>query len=695
MPPGVISLLLVLGPFAWALWLHRRLKAQDRALQAAIEHSREADRRADASALQFSALSESLPQALWVVGPDGSTRHMNRRWADYTGLSDDECQGDGWLKTVHAEDQQRYLAARDVALSEGTECSIEVRLRRHDGVFRWWLVRVVPARNAAGQIVEWIGSCTDIDDLKQAEDSARRSEDRYRQILETTNDVVLLIDHSDRILYVNGAVRTVFGHAPEALLGQPLAQLQPERLRAAHAAGVKRYLQSGIRRIDWHATQAVGLHREGREFPVEIAFEELKIGGEPLFTAFIRDITERRKAEQLRDSLETQLRESQKMEAIGTLAGGVAHDFNNMLGVILGNLQLSIEQAGPDVALRSSLEEIEKASSRARALVRQILTFSRHQPAERRLCELQPIVEESVRLLRSTLPAQVRIELRGAADLPRVLADPLQIEQVLLNLCTNAAYAMDGGGGLIDLQLDTVQLEAKGDPDRPGLPPGRYLRLRCTDNGCGMDAQTLQRIFEPFFTTKPVGIGTGLGLSVVHGILAAHDGAITARSEPGRGSCFTVYLPVVATTADAEKSAPGGNGQLALPPAGDGSRVLYVDDEEALVFLVRRLLERRGYAVSVFTDPEAAMAAFRAAPDAFDVVVTDFNMPKLSGLDVARIVRELRPDVPIAIASGYVTEELRGQAGPAGVATLIYKEDLVDRFCDSIEQMIRSRAPAH
>jgi PAS domain S-box-containing protein len=502
MPPGVISLLLVLGPFAWALWLHRRLKAQDQALQAAAERSREADRRADASALQFSALSGSLPQALWVVGPDGSTRHLNRRWAEYTGLSDDECQGHGWLKTVYAEDQQRYLAARDVALSAGTACSIEVRLRRHDGVFRWWLVRVVPARNAAGQIVEWIGSCTDIEDLKQAEDSVRRSEDRYRQIL----------------------------------------------------------------------------------------------------------------------------------------------------------------------------------------------AFSRHQPAERRLCELQPIVEESLRLLRSTLPAQVRIELRGAADLPRVLADPLQIEQVVLNLCTNAAYAMEGSGGLIDLQLDRVQLGAQEDPDRPDLPPGRYLRLRCSDNGRGMEAQTLQRIFEPFFTTKPVGIGTGLGLSVAHGILAAHDGAITARSEPGRGSCFTLYLPVAVTASGGESRAPVGDGSPAPAPSRDGSRVLYVDDEEALVFLVRRLLERRGHAVSVFTDPEAAMAAFRAAPDAFDVVVTDFNMPKLSGLDVARIVRELRPDVPIAIASGYVTEELRGQAGPAGVGTLIYKEDLVDRFCDSIEQMIRSRA---
>ena len=686
----VVLIVLVLLLLTWLVVLRRRLRHSEQALEAGNARREQIERSARDSELKFLALSDALPQALWTVGPEGLPLHMNRRWAEYTGLSQEECQGDGWLATVHPDDVKGYLDARDTALRTGTESSDEVRLRRHDGEFRWWLVRVVPGRDPQGRIIEWIGSCTDIDDLKQAEERARSSEDRYRQILETTPDVVLLVDATDRIRYVNGAVAAIFGHAPESLLGQSMSLLQPERLRAAHQAGKQRYIATGVRHINWQSTHTTGLHRDGREFPVEVSFAEIQVGGERLFAGFLRDTSARRRAETLRDSLELQLRESQKMQAIGTLAGGVAHDFNNMLGVILGNLQLATEQAGANAALQGSLEEIRSASNRARSLVRQILTFSRRQPAERRVCELASIVSDSMRLLRSTLPAQVELDLTCAPDVPPVLADPQQIEQVVLNLCTNAAYAIGSGKGRVLLQIDAVRIGTQPDPDKPDLHPGRYLRLRCSDSGQGMDSATLQRVFEPFFTTKPVGMGSGLGLSVVHGIMAAHDGAITAQSEPGGGSCFTLYLPAAETDAPGVIAAVSDT-RPAFPREGGGSRVLYVDDEEALVFLVRRLLERRGYSVSAYTDPEAAVAAFRAAPADYDVLVTDFNMPRLSGLDLARMVRELRPDMPIAIASGYVTQELRDQAGPAGVHELIYKEDLVERFCDGIERMISQR----
>ena len=397
------------------------------------------------------------------------------------------------------------------------------------------------------------------------------------------------------------------------------------------------------------------------------------------------DITERKAAEAARASLQGQLRESQKMEAIGTLAGGIAHDFNNIIATILGNTDLARQDAGTNAAVLESLEEIRKSGTRARDLVQQILSFSRREPTQRKPLHPAPVVEAAARLLRATLPARVALRVDCDASLPAVLADKTQIEQVLINLANNAVQAMRDAPGHIDIRLDSVVLDAQTVLDHPELhdlhvgAPGRTVRLAVSDDGPGMQAETLARIFEPFFTTKPVGEGTGLGLSVVHGIVQAHEGAIVVASQPGKGTTFTLYLPIAAPMPGVP--APG------VPQRG-GRHVLYLDDDVALVSLVKRLLERRGIRVSAHSSQRAALDALRADPAAFDLLLTDYNMPEMSGLDVAREARSIRADLPIAIASGFIDEALRAQAAAAGVHQLIFKASAVEDFCATIEGLL-------
>jgi two-component system, cell cycle sensor histidine kinase and response regulator CckA len=396
-----------------------------------------------------------------------------------------------------------------------------------------------------------------------------------------------------------------------------------------------------------------------------------------------QDISERKTAEQARASLEAQLRESQKMEAIGTLASGIAHDFNNIIATILGNIDLARQDAGANWQALVSLDEIQKAGYRARDLVQQILTFSRRQPTSHRVISLAPVVEEAVQLLRA-LPGGVRIESRCAADTPSVLADPTQVQQVILNLGTNAAQAMEGRPGRIDILVEGVTQDEASARSNPDLRPGRYARVVVSDTGHGMDGATLRRIFEPFFTTKPPGKGTGLGLSVAHGIMQAHEGAIVAHSEPGRGSSFELYFPRAQSVAHA-LAAP----EAATPASeGRGQHVLYIDDDEAHLFLIKRTMERWGYRVSAYLEQREALDALLAGAVHFDLVMTDFKMPGMSGLEVAQAIHRARPDLPVIVISGYINEELRAQAAAAGVSELVFKAQELEELRDVVQRLV-------
>ena len=403
------------------------------------------------------------------------------------------------------------------------------------------------------------------------------------------------------------------------------------------------------------------------------------------------DISDRKEAEADLRKFEAQLRDVQKMESIGTLAGGIAHDFNNILGAILGNVALACEDVGPNHPAMGSLEEIRKASVRARNLVQQILTFSRREPQELVTQALQPVIVETHKLLRATLPARVELEI-VLADAPvRALVDATQLQQVLMNLCTNAWHALGEAAGRIVVGLDAVVLDRAATQRLGAVPPGPYAHLWVGDSGIGMDAATRARIFEPFFTTKPVGHGTGLGLSVVHGIVSSHHGAISVDSELGHGSTFHLYLPLVEAEAPAAASAETAPPVPVATP-GHGAHVLYIDDDETMVVMVERILERAGYRVTGFRNPQEAIAVVREQPGTFDLVVTDFNMPECSGLDVARELARFQPQLPVLISSGYITEELRDEARLAGVRGLLEKQNIFEDISGLLARILSQDA---
>ncbi|MDP9043934.1 MAG: transporter substrate-binding domain-containing protein [Pseudomonadota bacterium] len=387
------------------------------------------------------------------------------------------------------------------------------------------------------------------------------------------------------------------------------------------------------------------------------------------------DITERKRGEAARRHLESQLLEARKLEAIGTLAGGIAHDFNNIMAAILGNAGLARDHLLEGDPAQPFLAQITKAGQRARSLVQQILAFSRRQPSELRSVRVSPLVEETVAMLRSMAGPRARMRVVLPDRQLAVMADPTQLQQILMNLGTNALHALPEGAGQIDFGVDeqhcTDPTSASG-----GLAPGTYARLWVRDDGRGMDDLTRQRIFEPFFTTKPIGRGTGLGLAVVHGIVTTLHGAIQVTSAPGQGSTFELFLPLV----DHESQPVPLDAQETPPVRGHGQHVVYIDDDEVMAVMVQGLLQRLGYRATYYLEAQQAIEAIAADPNAVDLVVTDFNMPHMSGLDVVRSLADVKPGLPIVISSGYVSDELRISADALGVRTVMQKERTVEEL---------------
>ena len=401
-----------------------------------------------------------------------------------------------------------------------------------------------------------------------------------------------------------------------------------------------------------------------------------------------RDITERVKAEETRRGLEAQLRESQKMEAIGTLAGGIAHDFNSILGAIGGHVLLARESIGTHHAAQGSLEQVLLACQRARSLVGQILAFSRRQAQQLQVQPMAPLVKETLELLQVTLPKSLVLDACLTDDPLQARVDATQMQQVVMNLCTNAWQALPAGRGRVRVGLD-AEIADRGSALRGnGSPAGRCVHLWVSDDGCGMDEATQERVFEPFYTTKPVGHGTGLGLSVVHGIVTAHGGALHVESSPGNGSTFHVYLPR-AESVDEGVSPPAAGSVL---PSGGGEHVLCIDDDPVMLLLTEGLLIRAGYRVTICGNPSEVITLLMQPAGEFDVVVTDYNMPGLSGVEVAAAVADAWPQVPVIVASGSITDSLRSEALAAGVTLLVHKENLHVELAHAMHRALASTA---
>ncbi|MBL9136531.1 MAG: response regulator [Verrucomicrobiales bacterium] len=504
----------------------------------------------------------------------------------------------------------------------------------------------------------------DIEERKLTEARLRESERRYGDLVRLSPDAIF-INQGDRITFINNAgLQLLRASAPEQVIGRAVFEFfDPachELIR--HRVGQLRREPTSVAPVEEELLAVDGTH-----IPVEVTASSYFSQGELVIQVVCRDITARKRAEAEQKVMAAQLHQAQKLEAVGTLAGGIAHDFNNILGAILGNLELARMDVGERHAAIESLDEIGRAAHRARALVQQILAFSRPNAPEQKATDLAPVIRETLRFLRATLPSGVELQLGLDARAPSVLADATQISQVVVNLCTNAWHALENRPGIIEVHLEGIEVGSGNVPPSDGLPAGKYAKLSVGDNGSGMDASTLERVFEPFFTTKEPGKGTGLGLAVVHGIVQAHRGFIQVRSTPGKGTRFDVYLPVAPGMPQALPKSP--------EPAihGKGRRILYVDDEAALVRQMVRILSRMGFTVEAHDRVEPALNRFCEDPDLFDLVITDMNMPGASGLDLAAEVLRLRPQASVLLTSGLVSEEVKETARKLGVRRILPK----------------------
>jgi len=497
----------------------------------------------------------------------------------------------------------------------------------------------------------------------------KRSEERYRLLFEEDITGNFVTGPDGRVIACNEAFASIFGFDdPETAMGFDIHEVAFETLggasivEALRGARSLRNLETAHRRRDGARIWLVGSFNAEED----VSGELVEIRG------WFYDITERRK-------LEEQLRLAQKMEALGTLAGGIAHDFNNILGVILGYSEIVLDAAEEGTALQRRMRGVLTAAHRARDLVQQILNFSRQGGQERKPVKVVPLVKEALKLLRSSLPASVEIRLRIETPDDLVAADPTQLHQILLNLCTNAAHAMREGGGLLEVALSDDVVDAEAARALPDLTPGAYLRLTVRDTGHGIPPELADRIFDPFFTTKRPGEGTGMGLAVVHGIVRSHEGAVTVQSEPGEGAVFNVYLPKTGQAAEIETETP-----LAVPRRG--GRVLFVDDEPALVEIGREMFEAFGWEFEGFTDSPSAMACFEKTPERFGLVVSDQNMPRLTGLELAERVALARPGTPVFLCTGFSDAVSHDALRRAGVAELLMKPLLRRSLAEALER---------
>lgn len=505
----------------------------------------------------------------------------------------------------------------------------------------------------------------------------KKSEEKYRKLFEESRDAIYITSQKHKLLDVNQFALDLFGYTREEMFDMD------EKILYIHSDDLDR------------VHQKIELNGSVKEYEIELCKKDgtrilclitatirrTSHGNILGHQGIIRDITRRKQAEEEKEKFQNMLLQSQKMEAIGTLAGGIAHDFNNILTCIRGYVQLSLEDVLKKPQTYDNLKQVLLATDRAKDLVNQILTFSRQSEQERIPVRISQIVEEVTKLLSVSLPATIKIRRKLKAKKDIVLADKIQIHQVLLNLCTNAAHAMGEKGGIIEIDLTNIGFDSDELAGYPNITRESYLKLSIRDTGCGMDPATISRIFEPFFTTKKQNEGTGLGLAVVHGIVQEHDGIITVDSKPGQGTTFHVYLPEIKQDKQLKTESRE-------PIIGGNERILFVDDEKDLVYIGKTRLERLGYKVVALKNSLRALEIFRAKPKRFDLVITDQTMPDMTGIQLTEKLRNIRPDIPVILCTGFSAAVDSVKARSAGINEILMKPVLENDLAKVVRHLL-------
>jgi len=605
-------------------------------------------------------LMERSSQPWAVGGADGSLQRINQAFCDLVGYTRQEIETINWVQDLTPPQWREVEFARlDELQKSGKPVRYEKQYIRKDGSLVPVELLVDCGMDEQGELQYYYAFVTDITDRK-------RAEQRFRILAEEAPFSIMQFDAQGRVTYVNKWHLEVFARGKlgrEFFLNKLFYEL-PGTVAAGIGPRIKKVLDGETVYLDevYFPHFAAG-HPGYQKLHGKPFFEDGQVSGGVLIR---EDITHKKLAEMERLRLERELRQSQKMEAIGTLAGGIAHDFNNMLASVIGNAELSREDLPPEHPVQHYLGRIMEAGQRAADLVRQIMSFSRAQDYEPKPIRLAQAIEDGLKLLRSSIPRSVEIKENLLAQEEVILGDVTQVQQILMNLCSNAAQAM-GGEGEMRVGLVKVEVtEALAQDISPDMPPGPYLCLSVRDSGQGISPANLPRIFDPFFTTKEVGKGTGMGLSVVHGLVRAHGGFITAESSPGEGSLFAVYLPVldapIAQEQPLEQELPRGH-----------ERVLFVDDEAPIAELGRQLLSRLGYRVTAVTSSIQALETFRADPGGYDLVLTDYTMPGMTGEKLTRELLEINPRLPVIICTGYSERVDAYKARELGARDFVFK----------------------
>ena len=520
------------------------------------------------------------------------------------------------------------------------------------------------------------GTAVDTAEHKRADEALRDSQERLLGIISSAMDAIITVDNDQKIVVFNRAAEQIFRCPATAALGQTIDKFIPQRFREAHREHIRSFGQTGTSsRSMYSPGTLMGVRADGEEFPVEATISQVKTASERLYTVILRDISVRKRTED-------ELRQAQKMEAVGHLAGGIAHEFNNYLGIILGYSDQMAQEEIQNESLRLGLAEIKSATQKAASLTRQLLAFSRKQVIEPTLLDLNASVWDAHKLLRRLIPANIDVIPVLHPDLGKVKADPAQIQHILINLVVNARDAMPQGGK-ITIDTAEVVLDEEFASRHVDILPGDYVMVSVNDTGEGIDAETLAHIFEPFFTTKKAGKGTGLGLSTTYGIVKQSGGHITVASVQGRGTTFRVYLPKLAETSDDSPAAPH-----AKPMPTGIATILLVEDESSLRRLMRTTLERQGYRVLEAKDGAEGLSVCEHNLEHIDLVVTDLAMPRMTGLQLKEKIVELRSSMKFLLISGYAEDLLGSREQIANAGDFLEKPFLPDELARRVHEIL-------
>ncbi len=646
---GTCSLTLLIT-FVWNRSLKRQVRLKTEQLQKELAERKRTQRRLEQNEIFLNSVFNSIQGGISVLDTEFNIKSVNwimNKWCrDNLPLEGKKC-----YQVFRLRDKPCNPCPTLRCIKSGKAESEIIQGLAGSGL-EWIELFSYPMLVAqTGEVQGVVMFLRDITEIKQSTARLLESEAKVQIITECARDAIVMMNSDGTISFWNPAAERIFGYSRQEVMGKNLHQTLASPIHHAdYKAVFDVFRQTGKGAVIGRTIELWARHKDGYDFPVELSLSAMKIAKGWHAVAIIRDIRQRKQAEAEHEKLQYQLIQAQKMESVGRLAGGVAHDFNNMLSVIIGNAELALGDVSPGDKLQTRLEEILKAAGRSRAITRQLLAFARQQTIEPRVLDLNTTVESMLKMLHRLIGEDINLAWRPGNDLWPIKIDPSQVDQVLANLCVNARDAISGVGKIV-IETRNVIFDQQYCKDHPGFTTGQFVMLAVSDDGRGLDRETIKYIFEPFFTTKGQSHGTGLGLSMVYGIVKQNKGFINVYSEPGQGSTFKIYLP--RHVGEAEPVPGESDKQM---PRGKGETVLIVEDEELVLKMGQEMLEKLGYQVFVAGTPDLALELAQKQAHQIDILITDVIMPGMNGRQLAERLQELNPEVKILFMSGYTAD---------------------------------------